>query len=154
MAFIHVLQRYMSTRSPLTLRAPLIAWNAALALFRCEKGISVGAKKLVYLAFWEQCVWAKKCCINCVMSHFGVQFVTLSNRTLLPDIGTSSGILMPTHCEFRSSWFALSKPIELLDTLFLILRKRPVIFLHWYHHVTVLLYTWLSGERFLNQGRK
>ena len=29
---------------------------------------------------------------------------------------------------------------QLLDTLFLILRSRPVIFLHWYHHITVLLF--------------
>ena len=31
---------------------------------------------------------------------------------------------------------------ELLDTLFLLLRKSPVILLHWYHHATVLLYCW------------
>ena len=29
-----------------------------------------------------------------------------------------------------------------MDTLWLTLRKAPVIFLHWYHHVTVLLYCW------------
>ena len=38
--------------------------------------------------------------------------------------------------------FIYSKYLELIDTLFLVLRKRPVIFLHWYHHVTVLLYCW------------
>lgn len=38
--------------------------------------------------------------------------------------------------------FALSKYLELVDTLLLILRKRPVNFLHWYHHTTVLIYTW------------
>lgn len=27
------------------------------------------------------------------------------------------------------------------DTAFIILRKRPLIFVHWYHHSTVLLYT-------------
>ncbi len=35
-----------------------------------------------------------------------------------------------------------SKFFELVDTVFLVLRKRDVIFLHWYHHVTVLLYCW------------
>lgn len=29
-----------------------------------------------------------------------------------------------------------------VDTVFLVLRKREVIFLHWFHHVTVLLYCW------------
>ena len=35
--------------------------------------------------------------------------------------------------------FVYSKYLELADTAFLILRKRPVSFLHWYHHATVLL---------------
>jgi hypothetical protein len=40
--------------------------------------------------------------------------------------------------------FILSKLPELGDTLFLILKGSDVIFLHWYHHVTVLLYCWLA----------
>lgn len=36
--------------------------------------------------------------------------------------------------------FFISKYFELFDTVLLVLRKKPVIFLHWYHHVTVLLY--------------
>lgn len=38
--------------------------------------------------------------------------------------------------------FIYSKYFELLDTAFIILRKRRLSFLHWYHHATVLLYTW------------
>ena len=40
--------------------------------------------------------------------------------------------------------FILSKIPELLDTVFLILLRKEVIFLHWYHHITVLLYCWNS----------
>lgn len=40
--------------------------------------------------------------------------------------------------------FILSKFPELFDTLFIIIHKKPLIFLHWYHHVTVLLYCWHS----------
>lgn len=38
--------------------------------------------------------------------------------------------------------FILSKIPELLDTFFLIAQKKGVIFLHWYHHTTVMLYCW------------
>ena len=45
----------------------------------------------------------------------------------------------------RSNFFCPSCAIrELLDTLFIVIHKKPLIFLHWYHHVTVLLYCWHS----------
>jgi hypothetical protein len=59
-----------------------------------------------------------------------------------------------TLCEDPQNWyvdgpcglwtflFIYSKIPELLDTVFLVLQKKPVIFLHWFHHVTVLLYCW------------
>ena len=40
--------------------------------------------------------------------------------------------------------FVLSKFPELIDTFFIVIHKKPLIFLHWYHHVTVLLYCWHS----------
>ena len=38
--------------------------------------------------------------------------------------------------------FIYSKFFELIDTVWLLIKKRPVIFLQPYHHVTVLLYCW------------
>src|SRR3989338_7911505 len=38
--------------------------------------------------------------------------------------------------------FILSKIPELLDTFFLVFKKKPVIFLHWYHHIVTLWYCW------------
>lgn len=43
---------------------------------------------------------------------------------------------------FFVALFILSKIPELLDTVFLVLQKKQVIFLHWFHHTTVMLFCW------------
>uniref|UniRef100_A0A183U1T4 Elongation of very long chain fatty acids protein n=1 Tax=Toxocara canis TaxID=6265 RepID=A0A183U1T4_TOXCA len=47
---------------------------------------------------------------------------------------------------YWSLLFAISKVAELGDTLFVVLRKKPLIFLHYYHHAAVLIYTAHSGS--------
>ena len=42
--------------------------------------------------------------------------------------------------------FTLSKYVELFDTAFMIVRRKPVSFLHWYHHTSVLAYTWYEHQ--------
>jgi len=49
---------------------------------------------------------------------------------------SSPGLVLCSHL------FCLSKIPELIDTAFLVLRGKEVIFLHWYHHISVLLYCW------------
>jgi len=48
--------------------------------------------------------------------------------------------------------FIFSKIPELMDTVFIVLRKKPLIFLHWYHHVTVLLFCWNAYATLAGSG--
>lgn len=56
------------------------------------------------------------------------------------------------YCGKAMAFFIFSKLFELFDTLWLILKKRPVIFLHSYHHITVLLYCWHSYASRISSG--
>lgn len=31
--------------------------------------------------------------------------------------------------------------------------RRPVLFIHWYHHVTVLVFTWFTNSQAISAGR-
>jgi fatty acid elongase 3 len=48
--------------------------------------------------------------------------------------------------------YYLSKFPELIDTVILVLKKKRVIFLHWYHHSIVILLTWTWMDGKLNFG--
>jgi len=48
--------------------------------------------------------------------------------------------------------FIYSKIPELLDTILLVLMKKEIIFLHWFHHWTVLLYCWHSFATRISAG--
>lgn len=55
-------------------------------------------------------------------------------------------------CGFWMALFILSKIPELMDTVFLVIQKKDVIFLHWFHHVTVMLYCWHSYTSVTSSG--
>ncbi|KAA0151391.1 hypothetical protein FNF27_06374 [Cafeteria roenbergensis] len=114
---IEVGKACMAKRKPMELKTVLMLWNTLLAVF----SIVGMAKTLPHL-------------VHNVFNH-GLEF------SLCAPAETSYG------CGATGLWTALfifSKVPELGDTLFLVLRKRPVSFLHWYHHVSVLLYAWWS----------
>lgn len=49
--------------------------------------------------------------------------------------------------------FVLSKLPELGDTLFIVLRKTPLTFLHCYHHVLTLVFCWYCTSEHASSGR-
>jgi hypothetical protein len=109
---------WMTGRPPFDLRPALVAWNAALAAFSMM-GFCIMTPHFVAVV-WQHGMHGALCTRD-RGQHF---------RSGQP------GLWM--------FLFMLSKVPELLDTAFLVLRKRPVIFLHWYHHASVLLYCWLA----------
>lgn len=54
---------------------------------------------------------------------------------------------------FWAFMFVVSKVYELGDTLFIVLTKKPLIFLHWYHHISVMVYVWYSYTDHTAPGR-
>lgn len=54
---------------------------------------------------------------------------------------------------FWAFMFTISKVYELGDTIFIVLRKQQLIFLHWYHHISTLIYVWYSYTDHLGPGR-
>jgi elongation of very long chain fatty acids protein 6 len=110
-------QSYMKDRQPVNLKPLFIAWNFILAAFSI-----LGARAMIpyFLA---------------ALSREGYR------HTICEPAGTWWNKGAP------GAWmalFALSKIPELMDTVFLVFQKKPVIFLHWYHHTTVMLYCWLA----------
>ncbi|XP_054153848.1 elongation of very long chain fatty acids protein 6-like [Oppia nitens] len=118
-------QHLMATRKPYKLRTALVVWNTCLALFSIV-GTLRTLPELVHVISW-----------------FGFSHSVCSNS-------------YHTSAPISSCWtflFICSKAPELGDTVFVVLRKQRLLFLHWYHHVTVLLFTWYSYADEASSGR-
>lgn len=107
-SFIYMLlvfggQAFMSTRPPFQLRGLLTTWNIFLA------GFSVfGAARTL------------------------PEFIhTLSTGGLYHSICSSNFVASDRVSGFWTWLFVLSKMPELVDTIFIVLRKQQLIFLHW-----------------------
>ncbi len=113
-AAVFGLQAFMKNRERLTLQTPLIVWNLLLALFSL-----VGAARFIVH-------------MNHVVATYGLEHSICINDFQL-------GVVACWGWQFM-----LSKVAELVDTLFVVLRKQKLMFLHWYHHSTVLIYCWFT----------
>ncbi|XP_051968839.1 elongation of very long chain fatty acids protein 6-like [Xyrauchen texanus] len=114
-AVIYFGRVFMKDRQKLDLRTPLMLWSLCLAVFSVMGALRTG---------WYM--------LNAVMS-----------LGLLQSVCDTTFFSAPVS-KFWAYAFTLSKVPELGDTVFIVLRKQRLIFLHWYHHITVLLYTWYS----------
>lgn len=113
----------MSARKPFNLRRELIAWNFCLAAFSI-----LGAYRSMYEL------------VTSAWRH-GITYTTCNIENINSVTGTWTWL------------FTLSKVPELGDTAFIVLRRQRLIFLHWFHHATVLVYTWYSFHDWTATGR-
>jgi elongation of very long chain fatty acids protein 6 len=103
-------QKWMENRQPFQIRPQLVVWNLFLAIF------SVAG------------------CYRCLTDTLMV----IQKYGYLATVCHPSGYSGITG--FWAAMFVISKPLELVDTVFIVLRKQKLQTLHWYHHMTVLCY--------------
>lgn len=123
---ISVGSKLMSSREkPFDLRMPLAAWNAFLCIFSFMGMM----RTMPYL-------------LGSILSMPYKETVCSNPREGWGEGTTGLWVML----------FIYSKIPELVDTVFIVLRKRPLIFLHWYHHVTVLLFCWSAYSTLAGSG--
>jgi len=96
----------MRNKKPFDLQQPLAIWNAILAVF------SIAGFVLMTPTFMG------------VISKKGIQYT----------YAHVSAIQTDKVAGYWTFLWVVSKIPELLDTLFIVLRKKPLMFMHWYHH--------------------
>lgn len=114
-AIVFYLPQHLRHRAAFRLRAPFAAWNLVLAVF----SLLGAARTVPHLA-------------RAVQRDGFRSTVCRDPREWYLDGAVGMWVAL----------FIVSKLPELLDTVFLVLQKKNVIFLHWFHHVTVMLYCW------------
>lgn len=115
----------MKNREPIKPRKMIALWNASLAIFSWFGVYNV----IPHLLFG-------------VCGHMGEEVCGLLNGGMYKSMCTHATWYGHGGVGLFTALFIASKIPELVDTFWLLIGKSPVILLHWYHHISVLLYCW------------
>lgn len=121
-----------------------------LPLIRWRKKEDVPAWMTTAFAFWNLflSVFSTAGFTTCaaylvvVLQEKGLHYVVCSDSMMLGTREEGASCYGPVG--YMMSIFMLSKFPELLDTFFLVAMHKQIQFIHWYHHVTVLMYSWFA----------
>lgn len=116
---IYFLQKHMSSRSAYDLKHTSAIWNGILAIFS----------------------------IICVVREIPLLFSQLSHYSFYRVTCDKSLFEKSPQLIFWGTLFLFSKVWELGDTLMIVLKKRNLKFVHWYHHVMTLITLWYGSFR-------
>ncbi|NXQ31196.1 ELOV6 protein, partial [Alaudala cheleensis] len=116
------IQHFMKERRPFNLRAPLVLWSFSLTLFSF-----IGACRI-----WKQ-----------------MAFLLLTKG--FKQSVCSQSIYVHPVSKLWMYLFVVSKLVEMGDTLFIVLRKKKLIFVHWYHHLLTMILSWY-GYKMMTVG--
>lgn len=106
---------WMEKRPAYSMRGVMFVWNVFLALY------SIAGAVVMVPPLWHELLIHG---FQHTMCYTTIHYVPLQS--------------------LFSALFVVSKIIEFGDTFFVITRKTPLMFLHWYHHATVCIYSWHS----------
>ncbi|NWU74565.1 ELOV6 protein, partial [Onychorhynchus coronatus] len=109
------IQHFMKERRAYHLRTPLTLWSFSLTLFSV-------------FAAWR--VWK-------------LMAFLLLTKGFKQSVCSQSVYIHPVS-KLWICLFALSKLVELGDTVFIVLRKKKLSFVHWYHHLTAAVFSWYN----------
>jgi elongation of very long chain fatty acids protein 6 len=115
MVFLVVGPFMMKHRPPMRAKRALFLWNGSLSLFSFCGSIRTVPVLYAY-----------------VMSTSMTDIICRPTAVWIGTGPTGLWVML----------FAASKFPELTDTVFLVIRKKSIPFLHWFHHAVTLLYSW------------
>ncbi|CAH1272722.1 ELOVL6 [Branchiostoma lanceolatum] len=146
-------RRLMRHREPFRLRLPLVLWNCGLAVFSTLGALRVNST-LFHIILQKGFLFSV--CEPLLLTGPGTGFWAAAYSVSKPPTPSARYVSMEVFsvCEpllltgpvtgFWAAAYSVSKVVEFGDTFFIVLRKQPLILLHWYHHVSVCMFNWYA----------
>lgn len=119
---IFAIQWYMKDRPAFQLKTPLFLWNLCLGLYSI-----IG------------------------FCRYFPAFVSIFSKPngFYNSICARSDLTIPFS--YWTILFVGSKMVELGDTFFILLKKKKLMFLQWFHHLATMITTWILGKNLLEK---